>query len=468
MGAESKFERLRQKHPRFVYDSFSLDHSGECLKVRFSFLLHPDISFNPEISFSSINRSRIKSLNQRSLENLVFHLGLIEMLSYWKAACPPEVVIRAGSLNPKQVEWWKDLLLNGMLEFFFANKIDFRRPDLVHFSTLAQNDSAWLCRDSLPRDRALVLASGGKDTALTLQLLQEAGTKFNCLMLNPLPPALALADQAGCTDPIVINRIIDRRLLELNEAGYLNGHTPFSAYLAFLGATAAVLFGYGRIIVSNERSSNEANIEFLGAQVNHQYSKSFRFEQLFREYAKSYLASDAEYFSLLRPLYEIQIIRLLADYPQYLPLFKSCNRMQREGSWCGVCPKCISVFALFYPFLTEEELITTFGRNLFEQEAAISILRQLVGFDAQKPFECVGTTGETIAALYLACRKTRRAHLPLALRYAEEEILPERPYAARLAEEILSAWNEEHSLPPEYESLLKGRLRRALESEPIC
>jgi hypothetical protein len=464
MRAQSKFERLREKHPKFVYDSFCLDRSGGNLKVRFAFLLYPDISFNPEVTFSSIDKSRIESLDPRVLENLIFHLGLIEMLSYWKAACSPEVIIKAGGLNPEQIRWWKDLLLHGMREFFFANQIDFRRTDLIRFSAPARNYEN-PCRDNLPKSRALVLASGGKDTALTLQLLREAGAEFNCLMLNPMQPALAIAQQAGCADPIVVNRTIDNRLLELNKAGYLNGHTPFSAYLAFLGTTAAVLFGYGRLIVSNERSSNEGNTEFLSAQVNHQYSKSFRFERLFREYVKSYLASGLEYFSLLRPLYEIQIIRLLADYPQCLPLFKSCNRMQREGSWCGVCPKCISVFTLFYPFLAEEELISIFGRNLFEQEAVMPVLRQLAGLDTPKPFECVGTIDETIAALYLACRKTRRTAMPIALRYVEEKILPELPCAARLAEEVLSAWNEEHYLPPEYESLLKSRINRVMESQ---
>jgi hypothetical protein len=218
----------------------------------------------------------------------------------------------------------------------------------------------------------------------------------------------------------------------------LNGHTPFSALLSFLGVTCAVLFDYRRVIVSNERSSNEGNVEFLGASVNHQYSKTFEFEQRFRDYSRRYLASGVDYFSLLRPLYEIQIIRLISNYPELLPIFKSCNRNQLEGTWCGRCPKCISVFTLFYPFLPHSELTRTFGKDFFEDEGAVPMLKQLAGTDGHKPFECVGTHEETIGALYLGVQRERLspqrrkeskegADLPVALRFAEAEILSAYP-----------------------------------------
>jgi len=74
---------------------------------------------------------------------------------------------------------------------------------------------------------------------------------------------------------------------------------------------AAVLFNKKYIILSNEKSSNEGNLKYLGEEINHQYSKTLDFENKFREYLKKYLSSNIEYFSLLRPLYELQIANIL-------------------------------------------------------------------------------------------------------------------------------------------------------------
>lgn len=461
-GRELNLEALRRQHPRFIYESFSVDRDGDRLRASFKFLLEPDIRFAPAITIEPIAGGRFHSLDPRLVEHLFFHVGLVEMLSYWKAACSPEIVVRAGFLNPRQVEWWKDLLIHGMGEFFYVNRIDFRDPDFVRITVeVGDRKTDRPYHDGATEGRALVLASGGKDSALTLQLLKEFETGFDCLMLNPTGAASALVGESGCRSPLVVRREIDQRLLDLNRAGYLNGHTPFSAYLAFLGLSAAVVFGYDRVIVSNERSSNEGNVEFLGAEINHQYSKTFRFEERFREYVREFIAANVHYFSLLRPLYEIQIIRLFVEYPAYFPLFKSCNRKQFEDSWCGRCPKCVSIFALFYPFLEAGELTKIFGSNFFDREENIPLLRQLTGLDVHKPFECVGTLKETVGALRLGLERASRAErLPVALSFAEREILPQYPRAAEYASAVLSAWGNEHGLPPEYEAMMKARLER--------
>ena len=466
-ATQARADQLRDRYPQFIYESFAHQVIDGDLAIRFHFTIGPDISFDPEIRIKSMAQASIDSIDPAVLDGLVFHLGLIEMLSYWKATCSAEIVVKSGSMNAEQIAWWKDLLLRGMGEFFYVNGIDFRRPDFVEIRVASKAADSQQRHRPLS-DRTLVMASGGKDSALTLQLIQEAGVEFNCLMLNPLPAASALVAEAGCQSPVIVKRTIDPRLLELNKRGFLNGHTPFSALLSFLGVSCAVLLDYRRVIVSNERSSNEGNVEFLGAQVNHQYSKTFEFEQRFRDYSRRYLAPEVDYFSLLRPLYEIQIIRLIAGYPELLPIFRSCNRNQLEGTWCGRCPKCISVFTLFYPFLPDSELIRTFGEDFFEREDAILVLRQLAGTAGHKPFECVGTHEETIAALHLGLQRVRSSkqvpregagqELPAALRFAADEILTAYPQADEMARSVLSAWSAQHNLPAEFEELLRQRL----------
>jgi UDP-N-acetyl-alpha-D-muramoyl-L-alanyl-L-glutamate epimerase len=454
-------EELRRKHPRFLYQGYDLERAGGSLRIRFRLKLEPDLLFTPEIAIESIDRSRIDELDPETVERLAFHLGMVEMLSYWKAACPREVVIEAGALEEAQIQWWRELWLRGMGEFFYVNQIDFSSADYFKISAPAPRPRAPMAPGTRRQARrSLVMVSGGKDSALTLHHLRNAGEDFDCLMLNPLPAAFAVAAIGGCTRPIVVRRTLDPLLLELNRQGYLNGHTPFSALLAILGLSCAALFDYDRVVVSNERSADEGNVRFLDTEINHQYSKTFAFETTMRRYAGAYLAPGVDYFSILRPLFEIQVCRLFARSGEYFNAFRSCNRARSEGAWCGRCAKCLSVFISLSPFLALEVMRRIFGRDLFEQEDALPLIRSLLGTEGPKPFECVGTRQETVAGLYLSIQRRRargEAVTPLMAR-VERELLSKQENLAALSEEILTAWGDDHYLPPELAALFKKQL----------
>src|SRR5215469_12027620 len=219
-------EELRRRHPRFVYESYAVERVANSLKLTFCFRLEPDIVFAPELAIESIDRARIDDLDAAVVDRFAFHLGLIEMLSYWKAACPRDVVIEVGALEERQISWWRDLWVRGMGEFFFVNQIDFRSPGYLKLSAPKPARSGPAASGSRRARRSLVMVSGGKDSALTLRELREAGEEFGCLMLNPLPAAIEVAAIGGCTAPIIVRRTLDPILLELNRQGYLNGHTP--------------------------------------------------------------------------------------------------------------------------------------------------------------------------------------------------------------------------------------------------
>ena len=460
-------EELRKKHPRFIYQRFAMERAGNNLKIGFHFRLEPDIDFTPEIVIEAVDRSRLDALDPAVLERFAFHLGLIEMLSYWKAASPAEVVIEAGGLEDWQVGWWKELWLRGMGEFFYVNRIDFRAPDYLRISARQPGSRNHPDRGGLrPARRSLVLLSGGKDSALTVHAMREAGEDFNCLLLNPPPSASAVAAIAGCAAPLTVRRTLDPRLLELNRQGYLNGHTPFSALLALLGVACAAIFDYDRVVVSNERSSDEGNVSFLGTEINHQYSKTLAFETAFREYSQAVLAPDISYFSILRPLFEIQVCRLFARCREYFAAFRSCNRGQREDSWCGRCPKCLSVFITLSPFLSLADMVSIFGRDLFDQANAMALIRALLGMDGPKPFECVGTHQELMAGLFLSIKRRRSAGNPLPplLLEVEREILAPAENLEELSASILSAWTDRHYLPPECATLFKRQLAEVYEA----
>ena len=477
-----RFAELRRRHPRFVYEQFVISRIGQGLRAQFRFRLEPGIEFTPEVIVEQIPWARVEDIPRATLEKFFFHLGLVELLSYWKAACSREIVVEQPddvpvcALGDDQITWWTDLLRKGMGEYFYVNQIDFRSPDLVRIVSLPAPDNSSddviprsaatrdlllhfpVSRTPTPDSRALVLTSGGKDSVVTLETLRAVGQPFDGLLLNPTPAALDVAKQAGCENPIIVRRVIDPRLLDLNAAGYLNGHTPFSALLAFLGVAVAALFGHRQVIVSNERSAEEATVEYLGAQINHQYSKTYEFEAAFREYSRKYLSPDIEYFSLLRPLYELQIAQRFANSPPYFSLFRSCNRGQADNSWCGRCPKCLFVWTALYPFADRDELLKIFGSDLFAPEGAEEILRALLGLDASKPFECVGTKEETLAALHLCVEKYKQQGIPLppALAAIQQTVLVARPDLPGLARRILSSWSNDHHLPAALADQLKS------------
>ncbi len=452
------FPELRERHPRFIYDSFQTEQEEDKLRVRFHFLLEPGVVFTPEVVLP-LNHS----LDQKELENFAFHLGLIETLSYWKAACPRELRIEAGLLTDEQIEWWHDLFIHGLGEFFYCNKIDFTEPDFLQINCRSGKGSIVPTLRPGNNSGDLILVGGGKDSSVTMELLKRTPGRKGCLVVNPIKAALEGIEIAGCPKPLVVERAIDPNLLRLNEKKYLNGHTPFSAYLAFLGVFVATLHGYENVIVSNDHSADEGNVVFHGLEINHQYSKSFRFERLFREYASRYLTPRVQYFSFLRPLCEIQISQLFADYSEYHPSFRSCNVGQKENTWCGACAKCAFVYASLFPFLSFERMKEIFGEDYYFKPEIVPFVRELVGLEGDKPFECVGTREESVLAIALALRKYRDAgrRIPPLLFSLERELGLDDTKTIRLLEEkIQKGWNDQHFLPEEYVRLLKEELRK--------
>ena len=435
--------KFQQKHPRFYYRNYTVTNNKNIIKFRFNFEIEPNIFFSPEVEICGID-----SIDKNVLNNLAFHLGLMEIPSYWKSTCSPEIYIQAGELDDYQIVWWKNLFLKGLMEFFYLNKIKPFSPEFI----CSGNGNVNICKpyDGKLNEDFLVPVGGGKDSAVSCELLRKTGRRVTGWCLNPTKSILDQIETSEIKTKIVVTRTIDNTLLQLNDKGYLNGHTPFSAYLAFASSACAIIAGKSNIALSNERSSNECNVKYSGLEVNHQYSKSFDFEKLFRDYSTRYLATNLNYFSLLRPLYEIQIARLFAMYHNHFPLFRSCNKGQRTNSWCHKCPKCLFVFTILYPFVNKKTLTTDiFATNLFEDIELVETAFSLSGLKEAKPFECVGTKEETIAAFYLCIKQVneKREELPIVLNAVNENVLYKEQDLDNRTVNLLQSWNDDHFVP---------------------
>lgn len=460
-----QLESLRAKHLRFIYESFNVQYRAGDLRFSSRFRLLPDIVFEPSTTIKGVERAAWEALSDTMQQNLAFHLGLIEMLSYWKAAASPIIEIKAAHLSPKQVQWWQDLLFNGMGEYFYLNDIDFTVSDFVQIVVADDAPHLTAIDERILDERVLVPVGGGKDSAVTLDILGAGGFKMGTMALNASQATHDTIAVSKSQQSIHVQRRIDPVLIRLNQAGYLNGHTPFSSVLAFISLACAMLFDYRYIALSNERSSNEGNQFFHGVEVNHQYSKTFDFEQRFRAYATEYLAPHVEYFSFLRPIYELQIARLFAEMPIYHDRFRSCNVGQKTNSWCHNCSKCLFVYTMLYPFMSQDQLAHVFTHDLFTREDLLPIAKELVGLSIHKPFECVGTHEESKIAFQLSAEKFkgRGEALPFMLGYLDEHIFSQEGAWEERAQQVLHAWNEAHSIPSDFESLLKDRLDQVRE-----
>ncbi len=447
MDRSQLFKALRKKHPYFIYESFNIETGNDLTKIVFTFRMAGNIAFYPSIEFPTYSK-----INEHDLKNLAFHIGLVELISYWKAACPPRVIIKPGSLNERQISWWKKLWFNGLGEFFYTNGIETNVEDFLKVEI--ESDKIFESFQFEANNKVLIPVGGGKDSVVSLELIKGAGLEVVPFILNPREASINSALSAGFVyaDILQFKRTIHPELISLNNEGYLNGHTPFSALLAFVTLLAAKFSGASYIALSNESSANEATIP--DTKINHQYSKSYEFEKDFREYVAAYVSPGFNYFSFLRPLNELQIAKLFSGFPHHLHTFRSCNVGSKTDSWCGNCPKCLFTAIILAPFVGLEKLYTIFEKDIFEENSLIRHLDELTGVADEKPFECVGTIDEVNAALEFIINISKQTTLPVLLSHYHQKAKAGFP----TFQNLLQQYNHENFLPAQFEEILKKAL----------
>ncbi|MDB5187758.1 MAG: putative UDP-N-acetylmuramoylalanine--D-glutamate ligase [Candidatus Kaiserbacteria bacterium] len=343
---------------------------------------------------------RISSeLFERLLDSLHLMLGI----SYYKLYCPKDIRM-PYLLTQEQSEFWSTVYRKGLGEFAYRNNIDLRYIQFPFTQTTPAP-----AEDVSTQERALVGIGGGKDSVVAVELLRAEEISSEGFVIETYAKH-DIAENVCAVANIPLNHIVRRLDPQVFDVlpGSFKGHIPISAVYAFLGYTAALLYDFSYVVTGNEWSSNFGNVDHYGEQINHQWSKSLEFENMFTRYTKNYLSPSVRYFSIVRPLYEIRIAELFARYPQYFSVFTSCNRkfridpLGRPGSmWCCECPKCAFVFLMLAPYIEKDQLVSIFGRNLLDDRALLTVFADILGFGSMKPFDCVGTFDEACAALHL-------------------------------------------------------------------
>lgn len=386
--------------------------------------------------------------------------GLIDLLgaalgvSYYKATAGG--VLEAPPLPAPALDLVRALYVEGLGEFYVRNRLPYP-PEFKLTAAAAPSLPSTGAGAAAPK-KAIVAFGGGMDSHVALALVERAGVTAELA-------SVVLSDNVArviedCTDRKVtfIARLLDPRLLAANKSGALNGHIPVTAIHSLILVLYASLTGADWVVLANEKSADEATMQIDGHEVNHQFSKTFRAEGLIRGAVKSLLPDGPDYFSVLRPVSELWIARELAELPDALAKFRSCNRnfvfsdqsRQLSGArWCGVCAKCVFTAIITAPFLARAQAKALFGSDVLDNPDNLPLAEELAGFTDAKPWECVGTIGEVSAALaHLgADPEWRDAHLVEALSMRVRE----RDGSAALARRFSASLMErgESFLPPQ-------------------
>ncbi len=434
------------RYDKFIYDNFMVNYNDDSIAIDYAYEIVGLKKFNHHLVLPCSN----KKIDKEYVEKLAFNIGLLEMISYWKATISKNVFINCGLINKEQEEFFRKIFYYGLGEFFYVNELSPDYDDFISFVSSGKKYDKEIKYNGTGR---MIGVGGGKDSCVSLELLKDLDDN-SCFVINPKKVTLDCAKAAGfdSNNIYMVERLIDNGLLELNEEGFLNGHTPFSAMVSFVSFLLAYLNNKKDIVLSNESSANQSNV--LGEKINHQYSKSYEYEEDFQKYALKYLGDGIKYFSLLRPLSEYQIGLLFSKKcNNYYKIFKSCNvgSKGKNWNWCCKCAKCLFVFSLLSPHLYRDELVDIFGIDMFQDSDLLIMFQELLGKKNIKPFDCVGTFEEINYAITKTIKKIDNAELPYLLNFYKENYYNENILGMNLE----SFYDEENSLDEFYASIVK-------------
>ena len=212
-----KFIDLREKYKTFLYNSFEIKENEKEIYIKFEFEIEGLKKFNPTIRILKKNM-KIKDLNTDFVKKLVFHMGLIELISYWKATCSKEVIIKCGNINEEQKNWFKKLYYYGLGELFYTNNIKVSQDDFMNITCLGKENNSTAEESNF--EGYIIPIGGGKDSIVTLEILKNM--KRSALIVNPKPVTLKCAEIAEIENDNIIEvyRTIDKGIIELNSFIY--------------------------------------------------------------------------------------------------------------------------------------------------------------------------------------------------------------------------------------------------------
>ncbi|HWG74807.1 MAG TPA: hypothetical protein VG184_12210 [Acidimicrobiales bacterium] len=356
---------------------------------------------------------------------------LLAGVSYYKAAPAPVLDLGNTPVRDAEIDFLRTFYVEGLGEYAYRNQLDLGALRVEGGVRIAGGGSgagagggSGAGADPPSPSRPLIPFGGGLDSIVTVESIRHRVDDAALFVLSRPGDRFAAIEACAAVSglPVVrAGRELDGQILRSAELGWRNGHVPITGILSAIAVLSAALHGRDAVVMSNEWSASVGNVRVDDRWVNHQWSKSLEFEERFAAVVGVALDASVGYFSALRPHTELWIAERFAALERYHPVFRSCNRAfavepsRRMDEWCGVCDKCCFVDLVLAPFLPAERLRAIFsGREPLDDLGLAERFRTLVALSPDiKPWECVGDTDESRAALVLAAARPDRAATPL-------------------------------------------------------
>jgi len=327
------------------------------------------------------------------VERVTDLLAVAAGVSYYKVIMPGAVVADPGvRLTTSGRALITALYDQGLRECAFTNDLAVPVPTTFEIAEASAEPTA----DPIEPRGLMVPFGGGRDSTLVASVLAPFEPILFTVGSNRFSTGTA---RLLALDLHTVERTISPELLALNRRGALNGHIPVTAINSLIATLASESLGCDHIVMANEAASSSPTMVVDGVEINHQFSKSAEFEQhLDRALADT--GRPVRYYSALRPWGDAEIGRAFSTLDDDLQSsFMSCNRAfvrdpaKRARSWCGECPKCLSVFLSMAGWTSPARLSAFFGRDLLADPDRTAGFRELVAV-GERPFECVSDTEE--------------------------------------------------------------------------
>ena len=446
-----------QKYTNFYFESYSFDYDN--LKASFDYSFDSKLFFREEIDFSSEFELR-DNLDIEIIDNILSHIHIALGISYYKFFPTKDLIINTVNLDQKSKDFWKKFYLNWLGEFFYKN--DINPSNLLNFKykwKLKQKKEYKL------QNKSLVPIWWWKDSIVSIELLKQIWYEFDLYTFWKDNTLYENTTKISGKKRLITKRYLSKNIKEIIDSWACNWHIPITWIIAFNMLLVSYLYDYKYLVLSNEKSANFWNTNKFWININHQWSKSLEFELDFAKYIKDNISSEVRYFSLLRPFYEIKIAEIFSKLAKkYFTLFSSCNNnfkilkdtsYSNNGFWCNACPKCAFVYGILSAFLNKEELLSIFGKDLYEDENLIPLFSELLWIKDIKPFECVGESSEVIWAMRESY-KNYQNKLPIVLKIFDREVnskMKEKDYK-KLKQNLFDFSLEDSNIPKEIKEQL--------------
>lgn len=324
---------------------------------------------------------------------------------------------------------WREVFQRVWAQWRFENDLPHEEPPVWLGRPVGSGDHLVPCRRDREAQEMLLFCGGGKDSLVSMKLLERASIPFASFayassVYGPASRQFALIDRLRAHGAarahhrqIVVDDFWDAPVLELygNTLGVRTltaAETPSSIF----GVLPILMDrGYSHAVLGHEASANRGNLIWskTGEDINHQWGKSLEAERLLDAYVRSRLLGDVGIFSLLMPLHDVLIFELLRNDEHLLATTHSCNI---QKPWCKRCPKCAYVWLSCRAHLSTELVDSCFGEDLLEVPENHGFFHDMLGLGLHTPFECIGHVEESRLALFLC--KARGLLGPLGMELA--------------------------------------------------